>query len=346
MTADAPRLTSLPNLLGLSRIAATPVVIVLLLLAFPGSGLLAFVVFAVAAATDFVDGRIARARGLVSPVGVFLDLTADKVLVAGVLIAMVEVELLPTWMVALLLIRELVVQGVRQVAASAAVVMPSRLLGKGKTMATLLGMALLLLARDAASGGPLVGSGAGDALRAAGYWTMVVATALSVVSGWEYVRSALPVLSGRPPGGPRRLLDQTPLHLLHGDGQADGGEGQKVGNVEEHRGLDDPCGQAAEEMHAAVEGERLDDPAQRLGVDRQREEDPAEQEHRHHDQAHRQVEILHGPHEGGGRQPGGAEGRAQQNRAGDHQQHPPREDEAHGEQHADEGGGVQRAAEE
>jgi CDP-diacylglycerol--glycerol-3-phosphate 3-phosphatidyltransferase len=195
--AASPRLTTLPNMLGLARIAATPIVVALMLLAFPGSGLLALVTFALASVTDFVDGRIARARGQVSPLGIFMDLTADKVLVAGVLVAMVEVELLPTWMVALLLIRELVVQGVRQVAASSSVVMPAVALGKGKTFATLLGMGLLLLAYDAATGGPLAGTGLRDALYSAGYWTMVVATALSVVSGWEYVRAALPVLTGR-----------------------------------------------------------------------------------------------------------------------------------------------------
>lgn len=197
-TADrAPRLTTLPNLLGLARIAATPVVVLLMLLAFPGSGLIAFVVFGLAAVTDFVDGRIARSRGQVSPLGIFMDLIADKVLVAGVLVAMVEVDLLPTWMVALLLIRELVVQGVRQVAASSAVVMPSRALGKGKTMVTLLGMGILLLSYDAATGGPLAGTGARDVLYSAGYWLMVLATALSVVSGWEYMRAALPLLTGR-----------------------------------------------------------------------------------------------------------------------------------------------------
>jgi CDP-diacylglycerol--glycerol-3-phosphate 3-phosphatidyltransferase len=197
-TADrAPRLTTLPNLLGLARIAATPLVLLLMLLAFPGSGLIAFVVFGLAAITDFVDGRIARSRGQVSPLGIFMDLTADKVLVAGVLVAMVEVELLPTWMVALLLIRELVVQGVRQVAASSSVVMPAASLGKGKTLATLLGMGFLLLAYDAATGGPLAGTGGRDALYSIGYWIMVVATALSVVSAWEYVRAALPVLTGR-----------------------------------------------------------------------------------------------------------------------------------------------------
>jgi CDP-diacylglycerol--glycerol-3-phosphate 3-phosphatidyltransferase len=196
------RLTSLPNLLGLSRIAATPVVVALLLYPFPGGGLLAFVVFALAAATDFVDGKIARARDEVSPLGIFMDLTADKVLVAGVLVAMVEVGLLPTWLVALLLIRELVVQGVRQLAASADVVIASRRLGKGKTFATLVGMGLLLLAFDAANGGPLAGLNGGGLLSSAGYWTVVLATLLSVASGWGYIRGALPLLLGRDPQPP------------------------------------------------------------------------------------------------------------------------------------------------
>ncbi|HYN63411.1 MAG TPA: CDP-diacylglycerol--glycerol-3-phosphate 3-phosphatidyltransferase [Candidatus Limnocylindrales bacterium] len=195
--ARPARLTSLPNLLGLARIAATPAVIALLLYPFPGGGMLAFVVFALAAATDFIDGKIARARGEVSPLGIFMDLTADKVLVAGVLVAMVEVGLLPTWLVALLLIRELVVQGVRQLAASADVVIASRRLGKGKTFATLVGMGLLLLAFDAASAGPLAGLGASDLLRTAGYWTVVLATVLSVASGLGYIRGALPLLLGR-----------------------------------------------------------------------------------------------------------------------------------------------------
>jgi len=203
--ADArPRLTSLPNLLGISRIVATPVVIVLLLAPFPGAGLLAFAIFVVAAATDLLDGRIARARGEVSPLGVFMDLTADKVLVAGVLVAMVEVGLLPTWIVARLLVRELVVQGVRQVAASADVVIAARWLGKGKTVATNVGVAVLLLAVDAATDGPLAGTGLGPVLRAGGAWIMVLATVLSVASGWGYVRGALPLLMGRSATGTDR----------------------------------------------------------------------------------------------------------------------------------------------
>lgn len=197
--APAARLTTLPNLLGLLRIAATPVVIVLLLQPFAGAGLLAAVVFGVAAATDFVDGRIARSRGQVTPLGVFMDLTADKVLVAGVLIGMVEVDLVPTWMAALLILRELVVQGVRQVAAGAAVVMPAGSLGKWKTLATLVGIEILLLSFDASTGGPLASAmdAAATTLYEAGYWVLIVATALSVASGVEYVRAAMPVLGGR-----------------------------------------------------------------------------------------------------------------------------------------------------
>jgi CDP-diacylglycerol---glycerol-3-phosphate 3-phosphatidyltransferase len=200
--ARPARLTSLPNMLGVARIAATPVVMALLLYPFPGAGLLAFLVFGAAALTDFVDGRLARARGEVSPLGIFLDLTADKVLVAGALIAMVEVSLLSAWIAALLLIRELVVQGVRQLAASAHVVMPSRAWGKSKTFATLLGMGLLMLAYDATTGGPLAGASDGDWLTTLGAATMLLATVLSVVSGLGYVRAALPLLLGREPGDP------------------------------------------------------------------------------------------------------------------------------------------------
>jgi phosphatidylglycerophosphate synthase len=119
------------------------------------------------------------------------------VLVAGVLIAMVQVSLVPAWMVAIILIREFVVQGVRQLAATASVVISARALGKSKTLTTLAAMAILLLAFDAAQGGPLSGLGIGDALQGVGFWLMVVATALTVVSGYDYVAGAWDMLTGR-----------------------------------------------------------------------------------------------------------------------------------------------------
>jgi CDP-diacylglycerol---glycerol-3-phosphate 3-phosphatidyltransferase len=191
------RIGSLANLLGVGRILATPVVIGLMLVGSPGFGLIAFVLFCLAAATDFLDGWIARMRGEVSPLGVFMDLTADKVLVGGVLVAMVDVDLLPTWIVATIIVRELVIAGVRQMAASEDVVLAARRLGKAKTLTTLIGMAVLLLAHDAATGGPLADTGLGVALRVGGFWVMALATALTVASGLDYLRGALPLLNGR-----------------------------------------------------------------------------------------------------------------------------------------------------
>jgi CDP-diacylglycerol--glycerol-3-phosphate 3-phosphatidyltransferase len=193
----AARIGSPPNLLGIARILATPIVAALVVIGAPGMGMAAFVVFALAALTDYFDGWWARRRDEVSPLGVFMDLTADKVLVAGVLVAMVEADLLPTWMVATIVIRELVVSGVRQVAAADNLVIAARPLGKAKTATTLIGMAALLLAFDARTGGPLAALGDLAALHVAGYWIMVVATILTVVSGWDYVRGALPLLRGR-----------------------------------------------------------------------------------------------------------------------------------------------------
>jgi CDP-diacylglycerol--glycerol-3-phosphate 3-phosphatidyltransferase len=199
-TTDArrpPRIGSPPNLLGIARILATPIVAALVLIGSPGMGIAAFVVFALAALTDYFDGWLARRRDEVSPLGVFMDLTADKVLVAGVLVAMVEAGMLPTWMVGTIVVRELVVSGVRQVAAADNLVIAAKPLGKAKTATTLIGMAALLIVFDARTGGPLVAFGDLAALDVAGYWLMVVATILTVISGWDYVRGALPLLRGR-----------------------------------------------------------------------------------------------------------------------------------------------------
>jgi CDP-diacylglycerol---glycerol-3-phosphate 3-phosphatidyltransferase len=186
---------SLPNLLGLGRILATPIIMFLLVaVPFPGAALAAFLVGFAAGVTDIADGQIARARGQVSPLGVFMDLTADKVLVAGVLIAMVEIRLLPAWIAAVIVIREIVVQGARLVAAADGVVVAARDLGKAKTLVTLAAMGLLILSWDASTGGPMQRLGAADALLYGGIGLMLVAVALTVVSGILYLRALVPHL--------------------------------------------------------------------------------------------------------------------------------------------------------
>lgn len=190
---------SLPNLLGLGRILVTPVIMALLLIDAAGTDLAAGVLFAAAGFSDYLDGRIARSRNQVSSLGIFMDLAADKVLVAGVLIAMVEAGLVPAWIAATILIREFIVQAVRQLAAAGDVVISARSLGKAKTMTTLAGLAFIFLAADAMSGGPMAGTATGHLFAAAGYWTLVAATILTVVSGFQYLRGAWPILTDSLP---------------------------------------------------------------------------------------------------------------------------------------------------
>ena len=189
-------IATLPNLLGIGRIVATPFVMALLLADGEGTDLAAGILFVAAALSDILDGWIARSRDLVTPLGVFMDLAADKVLVAGVLIAMVAVDLVPVWIAATILIREFIVQAVRQLAAADDVVISARSIGKAKTLATNAGLAILFLAADAATGGPMATTGAGPFLEALGFWTLVVATVLTVVSGLDYIRGAWPILTG------------------------------------------------------------------------------------------------------------------------------------------------------
>jgi CDP-diacylglycerol--glycerol-3-phosphate 3-phosphatidyltransferase len=189
-------IATLPNLLGLGRIAATPVVMALLLVDGAGTDLAAGILYTAAALSDIADGWLARARQQVSPLGVFMDLAADKVQVAGVLIAMVEAGLVPTWIAATILIREFVVQAVRQLAAAEDVVISARRLGKAKTLATNVGLLLVFLAADAMSGGPMAGTGWGPTLETAAWWTLVVAVVLTLVSGFAYLRAAWPMLVG------------------------------------------------------------------------------------------------------------------------------------------------------
>jgi phosphatidylglycerophosphate synthase len=86
---------------------------------------------------------------------------------------------------------------VRQLAASADVVIAARSLGKAKTLATLLAMAVLLLAFDAQTAGPMQSLDIGPALAATGFWLMVLAVVLTLASAWDYLRGALPMLLGR-----------------------------------------------------------------------------------------------------------------------------------------------------
>ncbi|MGI6449429.1 MAG: CDP-diacylglycerol--glycerol-3-phosphate 3-phosphatidyltransferase [Desulfitobacteriia bacterium] len=143
---------NLPNILTLIRIIMIPVFMVVLLLKFPGGktyfpyqDFVAALIFIVAAATDGLDGYIARKRRQVTNLGKFLDPLADKLLVSAALICLVELEIAPAWVVWIILAREFAVTGLRAIAATDGVVISASKLGKLKTVSQVIAISALIL---------------------------------------------------------------------------------------------------------------------------------------------------------------------------------------------------------
>ena len=110
--------------------------------------LVAFVLFCVAGATDYLDGYLARAHGAMSKLGQFLDPIADKILVAGTIVMLVENEILRGWPVLaaiIILIREITVSGLREYLAGAQVSVPVSQLAKWKTAFQMIALGALIL---------------------------------------------------------------------------------------------------------------------------------------------------------------------------------------------------------
>jgi CDP-diacylglycerol--glycerol-3-phosphate 3-phosphatidyltransferase len=176
---------TLPDQLTVGRAASVPLVVLLYAWEIPHNEIWATALFCVAMATDWLDGRIARRRGTTSSLGSLLDPIADKVLVLAVLVMLIEDGIWPGWMVAAIVARELLVSGLRLAAIERGVVMAARDLGKLKTWAQ---------ATAAAIGGF---AAAGLWRDDFGYWALVVALALTWVSGLDYARIAAQVFGAR-----------------------------------------------------------------------------------------------------------------------------------------------------
>ncbi|MCK4535624.1 MAG: CDP-diacylglycerol--glycerol-3-phosphate 3-phosphatidyltransferase, partial [Desulfuromonadales bacterium] len=115
-------LLNLPNLLTLTRIAAVPIVVVLLLFDSRIAGMWAASIFGAAAATDFIDGWLARKWGVETVLGKFLDPLADKLIVMAALIMLIPLDRVPAWAVFIILAREMVITGLRSIASSEGIV--------------------------------------------------------------------------------------------------------------------------------------------------------------------------------------------------------------------------------
>mgnify|MGYP001078740548 FL=1 len=162
---------NVPNVLTLLRILLVPVVVVALLDETPNGDLLAAVVFALASATDWIDGYLARSRGAVTTFGKLMDPIADKLLVVAALVSLVSLHRLPAWVAMVIIARELAVTMSRMAASGQGVVIAARRWGKVKTALQVLMIFLLI----AVSGSPV--------------WLDVlvyVTVAVTVISGVDY----------------------------------------------------------------------------------------------------------------------------------------------------------------
>jgi nicotinamide-nucleotide amidase len=138
---------NISNVLTLSRLAAIPVLMTLLIVDFPGHDQLAAAVFIVFSFTDTLDGQLARRRGTVSDFGKFLDPLADKLFVLSVLIVLVQEGLVAAWVVVVIFSRELIITILRSVAAAQGHVIAAAPLGKTKTVTQMTAVTLLILQR-------------------------------------------------------------------------------------------------------------------------------------------------------------------------------------------------------
>ncbi|MGB0646820.1 MAG: CDP-diacylglycerol--glycerol-3-phosphate 3-phosphatidyltransferase [Bradymonadia bacterium] len=136
---------NLPNILTLCRIAAIPFVMLLIWRGAPKDCVLAAWAYSLAAATDYVDGWLARKWNQVTLMGRLLDPLADKLMVMGMLIMLVTLMRVPGWLVVVILAREMTINGLRSVASIEGLEVPSDRLGKKKTALQMIGVMCLLV---------------------------------------------------------------------------------------------------------------------------------------------------------------------------------------------------------
>jgi CDP-diacylglycerol--glycerol-3-phosphate 3-phosphatidyltransferase len=168
---------SIPNLLAIIRLVLTPIVM-WLILESPGNTamkVLAAVTFVVAALTDFADGYLARRWKLTTTLGAFLDTVADKILVTGALIALVEVGTTSSWVAFIIIGREIAVMGLRSVAALDSSTVPPSIWGKWKATIQFVAITVAILRPDVVLGPWRLDQ-----------WLMAIAVFVTIISAGDY----------------------------------------------------------------------------------------------------------------------------------------------------------------
>lgn len=201
---------NLANRITILRMVFIPVFLVVLLGELP-SGIvapswwlvaqpwLAALIFAILAATDAVDGHIARSRNEITTFGKFIDPLADKLLVTAALVALVDLERLPSWIALVIISRELVVSGLRMVAVAEGRVIAASSHGKVKTVLQVVAIVCFLL-KDSALLQDLLGS-TGQQLFGTVSWVImgaaIVMTVISMIDYFYHARDIPPAPTAR-----------------------------------------------------------------------------------------------------------------------------------------------------
>lgn len=175
---------NLPNALTVARIFLVPLLVVVLLTKFDyywpfgfSKEVVGAAIFGIASLTDWADGYLARRRKQVTGFGQWMDPLADKLLVIGALVSLVQLDLAPAWMVAVILGREFAVTVLRSVAYARGLTMPASPLGKIKLVAQVVAILILILGQGHVRGFFVVGQIA--------LW---VATIAALASAVDYYR--------------------------------------------------------------------------------------------------------------------------------------------------------------
>ena len=176
---------NLPNSLSVARIFLVPVLVSVLLTKFEGRvvlglpvELVAAAIFGIASLTDWLDGYLARRRKQITPLGQILDPLADKLLISATLISLVQLDLVQSWMVGVIIGREIAVTGLRNLAYSRGLAMPASNLGKLKMVSQVTAILLLMLGWERMPFLLVLGRAA--------MWVVLVT---SVVSGMDYFQA-------------------------------------------------------------------------------------------------------------------------------------------------------------
>lgn len=175
---------NLPNALTVGRIFLVPLLVVVLLTKFEGrlvfgmrKELVGAAIFGLASLTDFFDGYLARRRKQITTVGQLMDPLADKLLITAALVSLVQMDLAPAWMAAVILGREFAVTVLRGIAHGRGIVIPASPLGKFKMVAEIVAILALILGQDHLQQFYVIGM-----------FALWVAMLTAIVSGVDYYR--------------------------------------------------------------------------------------------------------------------------------------------------------------